>query len=155
MPDNNTLARPITVDMIHNALNLATYHQPNVIEDPEPVCEWPRLCHVAFCRFPRYYRDGEPTGLTAHVLLELGLPAQLLRELDCEYEMGEVLHPGVKIAHSRNAALKRIDKPGVALLAFLQDNQKAGLSWSQIAVLAFRPRRVPKPMDRKRRPWLY
>lgn len=155
MPDNNMLTRRITVDMLHNALNLVTYHFGAVLEGPEPPCDWTRLCGQRFCRFPRYHRKGEPIGLTAHVLVELGMPVQLLRDLDCEYEVGEVLHPGVKIGRSRNAALSRVDRPGVALLSYLQDHQKIGWDWQRIAVQAFRPRWMIRRLDARRRPWLY
>lgn len=149
------LTRPITVDMLHEALNLVTYHFGPVIEDPEPICEWPRLCGGQFCRFPRYYRGGQEAGLVSHVLLEVGLPVQLLRDLDCEYEMSEVLHPGVKIGRSRNPVLHRFDNKGVALLTYLQDHQKVGWDWQHIAVQAFRPRWMIRRLDQRRRPWLY
>jgi hypothetical protein len=76
-------------------------------------------------------------------------------DLDREYELGEVLHPGVKIGRSRSAALSRIDRQGMALLSFLQDHQKIGWSWNDIAVAAFRPRRMIRRLDARRRPWLY
>lgn len=146
----------ITADMVKNALGLVTYHHGEVVERAEPVCEWPKLCGDTGCRFPRYQRGGGPVGLTAHVLTELGYPLDVLKELDHEYEVGEVMHPGVKIARSRNAALARIDNRGMALLAFLQDNQKTARPWQAIAAAAYRPvyRFIPV-LNARRRPWLY
>ncbi len=152
----DTLTRIITVPMIRNALNLVCFHAPDQVEEPEPACDWSaKLCPRDQCLFPRYFRDGQANGLTAQVLLGLGYPVELLKDLDREYEMGEVLHPGVKIGRSRNAALGRIVPAGMALLSFLQENQKTGLSWGEIATLAFRPRAllVPKIVDSRRRPW--
>lgn len=155
MPER-TLDRQITVDMVHNALNLWTLPPMGyTVEGPEPACDWPRLCHENFCRFPRYLRDGEPNGLVACLLIELGYPLDLLKDLDVEYELGEVLHPGVKIGRSRNPALTRIDRPALKLLAYLQDAQKIGWSWSDIAAYAFRPRWMIARLDKRRRPWLY
>lgn len=151
---SEVVARTITKDQVMTALNLVSWNHDQV-EDPEPVCEWPRLCGDQGCRFPRYQRDGEPTGLIAHILLELGYPKDLLKALDTEYEVGEVLHPGVKIGRSRNAALARLDSSGMDLLVFLQERQKSGRSWSDLGVLAVRPRRTLKVLDRRGRSWLY
>ncbi len=155
MSDADTLDRPITVDMVHNALNLVTYYEPDTVEDLEPACDWPRLCTQEACVFPRYFRGDGPVGLTANVLMRLGYPTALLKDLDAEYELGEVLHPGVKIGRSRNVALHRIDRRGVALLSFLQEHQKIGWSWAEIGLQAFRPRRMIRFLDARRRPWLY
>lgn len=153
---DDLMTRPISVDMIHNALNLITYHDPDHIEEPEPACEWAgKLCTEEYCLFPRYFRDGKPAGLVANILIGLSYPTELLKELDREYELGEVLHPGVKIGRSRNAALSRIDRRGVALLSYLQSNQKCGWTWGEIGVHAFRPRWMIKKLDSRRRPWLY
>ncbi len=145
----------ITVDHLHNALNLVTFTAPNTVERPEPACRWPKLCGQDFCRFPRYQREGLAAGLVSSVLLKVGYLVDLLKALDCEYEIGGVIHPGVKIARSRNRALKRIVRPGIALLGFLQEHQKSGMSWSQISVEAFRPRKMVQFLDVRRRPWLY
>lgn len=147
-------AQIITVDKIQEALNLVCYHDGETVEGPEPQCEWVKLCGPA-CRFPRYCTGRGPTGLTAAVLVELGYPIDLLKSLDCEYEVSEVLHPGVKIGRSRNQALARIVPPGMKLLSFVQDHQKVGWSWNQIVLAAFRPRRTVKYLDGRRRPWLY
>lgn len=148
-------AQQISVDQVHAAINLVTYHHGATVERPEPVCEWSKLCGRQFCRFPRYFASGVPTGMVAHVLLDLGYPVDLLKALDCEYEVGEVLHPRVKIGRSRNPALARIDRRGVALLAYLQEHSKVGWSWSEISVQAFRPRWTITRLDARRRPWLY
>ena len=155
MLDNNTLARPITVDLVHQALNQVVARHGATVETPEPACEWPQLCDQKFCRFPRYFRDGSETGLIAHVLLRLGLPVQLLRDLECEYELGEVMHPGVKIGRSRNPVLGRFDNRSMALLQYLQDHQKTGWSWRKIADRAFDVRWMIRRLDARRRPWLY
>lgn len=148
------LSRHISVDKLHTALNLLCFHDGDTVEASEPVCEWVNLCGTDGCKFPRYFRNG-PVGLTAKVLMEVGLPVDLLLALDREYELGEVLHPGVKIGRSRNAALARLDKQGVALLSYIQDHSKIGWSWNDIAVAAFRPRRMIRRLDARRRPWLY
>lgn len=149
-----TLSRHIHVDRLREAVNVVCLHDGGTVEAPEPVCDYAALCGQEGCKFPRYFRCG-PTGLVAQVLLEVGFPADLLRAMDREYEVGEVLHPGVKIGRSRNAALARLDKQGVALLSFIQDHSKIGWSWNDIAVAAFRPRRMIRMLDARRRPWLY
>lgn len=155
MSEDMLVRRQISPQDVMTAVDLVTYHHGNTVEAPEPGCSWPKLCGDAFCRFPRYYRGGEPVGLVATVLVELGYPRDLLKSLDAEYEIGEVLHPGVKIGRSRNPALQRIDRPGVKLLAHLQDRQKLGQSWSDIADDAMRARRMIRYLDARRRPWLY
>lgn len=153
--DTLLVRRQITLADVKQALLLVTYRLGECVEAPEPPCSWLGLCGPQGCRFPRYYRGAEPCGLVAHILIELGFPRDLLKALDAEYEVGEVLHPGVKIGRSRNAALGRIDKPGIQLLAFLQGQQKEGKSWNAIAAEAFRPRRMIPYLDARRRPWLY
>lgn len=147
-------AQIITVPRIKEAIDLVCFHQGSTVEGPEPGCDWKKLCGQS-CHFPRYYNGRGPVGLTANVLVELGYPVDLLKSLDCEYEISEVLHPGVKIGRARNPALLRIVEPGRKLLTFLQDHQKVGWSWNQIALAAFRPRRTIKYLDNRRRPWLY
>lgn len=151
----DTLTRTITAALVVQAMHLVVLESGDFVEAPEPVCAWPKLCGEQFCRFPRYFRAGRPCGLVAHVLLELGYPRDLLKALDAEYEIGEILHPGVKIARSRNNALYRIEAPGRQLLGFLQERQKLGQSWLDISVDAVRPRRMIRYLDARRRPWLY
>lgn len=148
-------AQIITVDRIHQALNLLCFQNGTMVEAPELRCEYPKLCGRVSCTFPRYYYGAFPAGFTARVLIELGYPVDLLKALDCEFEEGEVLHPGVKIGRSRNMALTRIVEPGIRLLTFVQDHQKIGWSWNDIVLRAFRPRRTVKLVDQRRRPWLY
>lgn len=160
MPDEDTLTRLsdaqiITVDKIRLALDVVCYRRGATVEMPEPPCGHDKLCGDLFCRFPRYYTGEHPAGLTAHVLIQLGYPVDLLKALDCEYEVGEVLHPGVKIGRSRNPALGRIVRPGMALLSYLQDHQKCGWSYNDITYEAFRPRWTIRFLDARRRPWLY
>lgn len=147
-------AQIITVERIQEAINMVCYRQGRTIEGPEPVCDWPKLCGE-HCKFPRYYTGAQPTGLVAHVLMELGYPVDLLKALDCEYEISELLHPGVKIGRSRNQALARIVPPGMKLLSYLQNHQKVGWSWNDISLNAFKPRWTVKYLDSRRRPWLY
>lgn len=155
MTEKTALARSISVAMVRDALDIVTYHYGQTVEQPEPACSWPRLCAEDFCRFPRYQRGGQPVGLTGHTLIELGYPMSLLKELDTEYELGEVIHTGVKIGRSRNPALRRISAAGIALLAFCQNHQKVGWSWNDITLQAFRPRWMVRQLDKRRRPWLY
>lgn len=154
MPED-TLTRAISSSDVMAAMHLVVIDSGDFVEAPEPVCAWPKLCSALSCQFPRYFRDGHPSGLTAHILLELGYPRDLLKALDAEYEIGEVLHPGVKITRSRNNALYRIQQPGMALLAFLQERQKLGRSWLDLSVAAVRPKRMITYLDKRRRPWLY
>ncbi len=143
------------METVQAALAMVTFEHPDMIETIEPSCRWPRLCGDSGCTFPRYYRNGHPNGLVAHVLAGLGYPHELLKALDCEYEIGEVLHPGVRITNARNVALTRMDDRGRALLGFCQAQQRLGFSWRRIAHEAFRPRRMVQLLDARRRPWLY
>lgn len=147
--------RELPARAVLEALYAVTVDHNDVVEPPEPVCAYESLCGPAGCRYPRYFRSLQPAGLVAHVLIELGYPRDLLKALDAEYEVGELLHPGVKIGRARNPALLRIDKPGRALLTFLQDRQKLGRSWGALAVEAVRPRWMIPYLDMRRRPWLY
>lgn len=146
--------RLISAKMVLEALHMVAFRAGGTVEQLEPECDWPRLCGRN-CQFPRYFRDGKPNGLVAHVLVELGYPTGLLKELDVEYEMSEVLHPGVKIGRSRNPALLRIDRSGRRLLSFMQERQKLGRSWNQLSVEAIKPRLMIPYLDARRRPWLY
>lgn len=145
----------LTLDRVRQALNLVVYEGAGRVDKPGPPCDWPRLCSKTACWFPHYFRDGEPTGLIAHTLIQLGYPVALLKDLDVEYEMGEVIHPGVKIYNSRNVALLRIEPTAMKLLGWLQDRRKSGMTWGELHCAAFTPYRVLGPFDRKRRPWLY
>lgn len=148
--------RTITVDMIREAVNLVVFTQgPTTVEAPEPPCDFPKLCGPKHCRFPRYARHGEPVGLVGKTLLQLGYPSKLLLDLDREHELGEVIHPGVKIGNSRNAALARIGPKGMDLLIWLQEQQKSGRTWGDLTMTAFGPKRLLRGRDRKRRPWRY
>jgi hypothetical protein len=153
MPD--VAQRRITTAMVQEALHLVVFDSPLTVQSAEPPCAWPRLCGERSCQFPRYFRDGAPAGLVARILLQLGYSTELLKDLDREHEVGEVVHPGVKIDRSRNAALRRIDDDGVKLLGFLQERQSGGLSWSALTVAALGPRPLLAFMDRRRRPWRY
>lgn len=156
MPDELVSDRALTVQHIKAAWdNLLLREGEDIVEAPEAVCDYPRLCGPEGCRFPRYARGGEPSGLVAKLLIQLGYPVQLLLDLDREYEMSEVLHPGVKIWRSRNAALSRIDERGMALLTYIQDRQKIGKSWGELRRSAFAGRKLLRRRDERRRPWCY
>lgn len=158
MSDVEARPRMIKPDDVRTALNLVVYQQgPRTVERPERDCGW-EVCadnEERICYFPRYSRNGAAVGLTAKILIQLGYPVQLLLDLDREYEMGEILHPGVKIGRSRNQALARIEPSGVALLTFIQERQKLDLTWGGISLQAIEPSWAPRMVDRRRRPWLY
>lgn len=148
--------RPITVHEVRTAAFMVVYQGgPHTVQDPEPRCNWPKLCGTDGCRFPRYTRNGAPVGLVAMTLIQLGFTPQLLLELDREHQVGEILHPGAKISRSRNSELARVDDKGLKLLQYLQEHQQVGLSWADLLRLAFGPTWSPKFIDRRRRPWLY
>lgn len=155
MPDK-VLVKPgaICVDTVVKAVGRVVFESPARIEAFSPPCGWPKMCGRKSCRFPRYFH-GAPYGVVGNTLIKLGFPSTLLKDLDTEYQLGEVLHPGVKISRSRNEALGRIDDKGVALLTWLQSQAKHELTWAQLHVKAFRPRKGLRVFDRKDRPWLY
>jgi hypothetical protein len=156
MSDELTDTRAITAADVRHAVNLVVFQNgPDTVEQSEPVCAYPKVCGEKGCLFPRYSRNGAPAGLVARALIQLGFPLQLLLDLDREHELGEVLHPGVKIARSRNKALERIEAAGMALLVQVQRQQKLSISYGQICLLAFGHRWLPKFLDQKKRPWLY
>lgn len=157
MSDIEVKPRKIHPDDVRTALNLVVFQQGHrTVERQERDCGW-EVCDdngEKICYFPRYSRNGAPVGLTAKILIQLGYPVQLLLDLDREYEMGEILHPGVKIGRSRNQALARIEPAGKALLTFVQERQKL-MSWGAVSVGAFESSWAPRAVDRRRRPWLY
>ena len=101
----------------------------------------------------RYLRDGEPTSLVAHALIQLGYPQAILRELDREHALGD-LRPGVHLAQSRHRALRALQPSARALLEHIQRWQ--GRPWSEVVTAALAPaHRLTVTFDRRRRPWLY
>lgn len=144
----------INVEMVAQAVGRVAFSSPVCVEKYAAACAWPRLCGKQFCTYPRYF-DGAPQGIVARTLIELGYPVAMLKDLDTEYRVGEVLHPGVEIDKSRNQALTRIDAKGMALLAWFHTQAKHQLIFSQLHVKAFRPRRGLRLLDRRDRPWLY
>lgn len=144
----------IGVPQIRAALDTAVHSDPHHIEFPPPICDWPRLCGPT-CRFPRYLHHGQAHGLTATVLIHLGYNSDLLKALDCEYEIGELIHPGVKIHHSRHKALTRIHPDGLQLLAYLQNRQHTRHTWTRISAQALRRNRLLPFLDVRKRPWLH
>lgn len=101
---------------------------------------------------PRYLNQGRPNCLVAQVLSRLGFSRAVLRALDREYPVGELVHAGAEIAHSRNPALRRLDPAGRALLQFIQERQ--GLAWGRVTRDALTPSRWFARPARSRRPWL-
>ncbi len=147
--------RAITVAHLQEAVGTVVFTAgPKTVEPAEPACSWVSLCGQGGCTFPRYSRNGVPVGLVSRTLVQLGYPVDLVLALDREYEMGEVLHPGVKIGRSRNAALARIGPKGMTLLSWLQDNQKAK-SYGDLLDEAFGPKKLLRFRDARRRPWRY
>lgn len=107
---------------------------------------------------PRYLgHDGKPNSLVAHILLRLGLDENVLRQLDYEFPLGELLSSGVRISESRNPALARFEDKALALLDYLQDCQDGGLPWADCYLDAYaKPSRlIPVKYVRERRPWLF
>lgn len=154
---DDLLTKPgaLSVDKVCQAVSFVLFTYPAMVEAPASNCAFPRLCGKAFCRFPRYFQDDQPFGVVAKALIRLGYPAKLLKDLDCEHEMGEVLHPGVKINNSRNQALARIDPKGMALLTWVQEQSRDKPLYHQLHLRAMTPRKGLKFTDRRRRPWLY
>lgn len=106
---------------------------------------------------PRYCGADGANCLVGKILSRLGFPDQLLVQLDNEFPLGELLSSGVRISESRNPALERIEPKAMALLAYLQDGQDAGLPWIDVFYYAYaKPSRlIPIKYVRERRPWLF
>lgn len=148
--------RLITLVMVHTAINVVIFERgPATLQSPEPLCLWPKICGPQGCRYPHYSHAGQPAGLIAQVLIQLGYPNQLLLDLDREHGVGDLLHPGVKLAQSRNAALLRIEPVAMALLDYLQQSRNGGKTWGRLSAAAFGRTWAPTILDRRRRPWLY
>lgn len=123
-----------------------------VIEDPDHVD--PRTPSEVR---PRYMGETAPNCLVGNVLAALGFGVDVLRELDAEFPLGELLSSGIRIGESTNPALQRFELDALALLVFLQDGQDAGLTWFQCLAHAFaKPSRfIPAKYVKERRPWLF
>ncbi len=107
---------------------------------------------------PRYLGlDGAPNSLVAYVLLKLGLDETVLRQLDHEFPIGELLSSGVRISESRNPAVAAFEDDALKLLDYLQDCQDGGLPWMDCYLDAYaKPSRfIPTRYVRERRPWLF
>ncbi len=102
----------------------------------------------------RYVEHDEPHGLVALVMTRLGFSTGVLKALDQEHPLGELLECGVRVAESRHPALRKLDPRARQLLGFVQGGQDAGLAWERILADAFSPRRWFPGRDRLRRPWL-
>lgn len=106
---------------------------------------------------PRYVAQGKPTCLVAMVLMKLGFSIGVLKALDAEPRIGDVINPGgARIAESRHPALRRIDPIALRLLCHIQDQQDRGCRWKQIVTSAFqRHRHFGAYWDRRQKPWLF
>lgn len=106
---------------------------------------------------PRYWADDKPNCLVGNILMGLGFESVVLKQLDAEFPLGELLSSGIRISESRNPALLGFDNKTMDLLSFLQDGQDQGYTWSQCHEGAFAAKSwyVPEALDRKQRPWLY
>lgn len=140
-----THSSKIDVDQVRTAMNEVVFTAPGHVdrraENTLPA---------------RYVEHGEPVCLVAKILMKLGYSIGVLKELDREYPMGEIVHAGVLIGSSRHPALRKIQPEAIALLQFLQDRQDRGWTWSQIALKAFEPKGLMlAKFDQRNRPWLY
>ncbi len=107
---------------------------------------------------PRYLGlDNAPNCLVAHLLIKIGFDEHLLRQLDHEFPLGNILDAGVRISESRHPAVAEFDPKALALLDYLQDCQDGGLPWMDCYLDAFaKPSRfIPMRYVRERRPWLF
>lgn len=135
----------IGVDLVRAAMNEIVVTAPTHVD------------HRATDGLPaRYVEHGQPVCLVAKILVRLGYSVAVLKELDREYPMGEIIHAGVQIGRSRHPALRKLSPEALALLQFLQDQQDRGLSWGRIAVKAFQSKGMMlAKFDKRERPWLY
>lgn len=137
--------RKISVTDVRTALVEVVSEDPEHA-DPRVVDDLP----------PRYIAQGEPVCLVAKVLTRLGFSVGVLKQLDTEPRIGDILHKGVKVAESRHPALRKIDPVALRLLAYVQDQQDRGQKWANIVGEAFnRSRYLPVRWDQKRKPWLF
>lgn len=104
---------------------------------------------------PRYIDQGQPNCLVAMVLVELGFPPTLLRELDRELPVGTLHREAVDIAESRHPALRRMDPLARQLLQWCQRRQDSGCIWQYIAEEAFKINGwTTTKHNLRRKPWL-
>lgn len=104
----------------------------------------------------RYVHHGRPNCLVAHTLTRLGFSMSVLRALDREHGVGNVVDAGVPLIESRHPALRRIDPLALRLLDFVQARQDDGERWASVVRDAFhRHRYFGEYWDRKRKPWLF
>ncbi len=138
-------ARRITVTQVRDLLEIIASSEPGRVDrrrDEDP----PSL---------RYTRDGRPHGLVARVLAELGFGMAILDALDAEHPLGDLFNVGAPVATSRHPALRKLDPHARALLAFCQERQDSGATWSRILLAATRkPRWWSFGADHRNRPWL-
>lgn len=103
----------------------------------------------------RYIDQGQPNCLVAAVLVELGFPTTLLRDLDRERPVGALFSAGVDIAESNHPALKRIDPVARQLLQYCQRRQDSGYLWQYIAEEAFQGNGwLTTKWNLRKKPWL-
>ena len=139
-----TRATKIDVNAVRTALNTVAsrdpYHKDRRAKDNLPA---------------RYLDQGKPNCLVAEILIELGFPTTLLRDLDRERPVGALHRDGVDIAESRHPALRRIDPVALQLLQYCQRMQDRGFIWMYIAEDAFKISGwTTTKWQLRRRPWL-
>ncbi len=105
---------------------------------------------------PRYVDQGQPNCLVALVLTRFGITLGVLRQLDREHPVGDIVHAGVRVAESRHPALKRFAPAAIDLLDHVQRQQDYGVAWGRIVGVCFtRTRFAPDWYERRRKPWLF
>ncbi len=137
--------RRITVSVVREALRAVVAEHPG------------RADRRAVDGLPaRYVDKDEPSCLVAKVLAKLGFSLGVLRALDQEHPVGELLQPGVKVAESRHPALRKIDPLARQLLQYIQDCQDRGDRWARIVDTALTPSAwTHRRWEQRRKPWLF
>jgi hypothetical protein len=136
--------KTISVDEVSRELKAVALADP---EHVDPTADEEHLV-------PQYVHHGRPNCLVARVLVRLGYSTDLLRDLDRERPVGELLHSGVRVSESRHPGLRRIDPVALKLLQYCQDQQDRGQRWGAIVADAFTLSRWFAWRDRARKPWL-
>lgn len=103
----------------------------------------------------RYVEQGKPACLVARALARLGFSVGVLKALDAERPVGELLAPGVRVEESRHPALRKLDPMALRLLQYVQDQQDSGRRWGRVVGDAFTTSVWRGPFDRRRKPWLF
>lgn len=137
-------SRKITVDDVKTALETVALTDPDHIDR-----------RAAEGLPARYIDRGKPDCLVARSLAKLGFSTGVLKALDQEHPVGEILHAGVRVEESRHPALRKIDPLALRLLQYVQDQQDNGQRWGRIVADAFSTSVWRTPFDHRRKPWLF